>query len=182
MLDAPEMVPDEFGHQLIWAWHFVRDQTLFFPYFRKDPQHARNQKVPSPAVIHGIVVDVRALSHQLRGVLQLLREALVEPQLDANALEFLRKRHKAELEDEQADPALVAKRLNEVVADFLKNGPTADEVKRYVTQSVSERIAGLESVGGFGGYENVMKQMNPGGRWTYGAATEMRKDGIALAY
>jgi len=27
-----------------------------------------------------------------------------------------------------------------------------------------------------------MKQMNPGGRWTYGAATEMRKDGIALAY
>jgi predicted Zn-dependent peptidase len=49
------------------------------------------------------------------------------------------------------DPALVAKRLNEVVADFLKNGPTADEVKRYVTQSVSERIAGLESVGGFGG-------------------------------
>ena len=36
--------------------------------------------------------------------------------------------------------------------------------------------------GGFGGYQNVMKQMNPGGRWTYGAATEMRKDGIALAY
>lgn len=39
-----------------------------------------------------------------------------------------------------------------------------------------------EPDGGFGGYQNVMKQMNPGGRWTYGAATEMRKDGIALAY
>lgn len=49
------------------------------------------------------------------------------------------------------DPALVAKRLDEVVADFLKTGPTADEVNRYVTQSVSQRIAGLESVGGFGG-------------------------------
>jgi len=36
--------------------------------------------------------------------------------------------------------------------------------------------------GGFGGYQNVVKQQNPGGRWTYGAATEMRKDGIALAY
>ena len=36
--------------------------------------------------------------------------------------------------------------------------------------------------GGFGGYQNVMRQQNPGGRWTYGAATEMRKDGIALAY
>jgi len=36
--------------------------------------------------------------------------------------------------------------------------------------------------GGFGGYQNVMKQVNDQGRWTYGAATEMRKDGIALAY
>jgi len=36
--------------------------------------------------------------------------------------------------------------------------------------------------GGFGGYQNVMRQSNGQGRWTYGAATEMRKDGIALAY
>lgn len=36
--------------------------------------------------------------------------------------------------------------------------------------------------GGFGGYQNVMRQQNPDGLWTYGAATEMRKDGIALAY
>ena len=36
--------------------------------------------------------------------------------------------------------------------------------------------------GGFGGYQNVVMQQNEGGRWTYGAATEMRKDGIALAY
>jgi len=27
-----------------------------------------------------------------------------------------------------------------------------------------------------------MKQINEQGRWTYGAATEMRKDGNALAY
>ncbi|WP_428149496.1 gamma-glutamyltransferase family protein [Brevundimonas sp.] len=36
--------------------------------------------------------------------------------------------------------------------------------------------------GGFGGYQNVMRQTNGEGRWTYGAATEMRKDGVALAY
>lgn len=36
--------------------------------------------------------------------------------------------------------------------------------------------------GGFGGYQNIMKQINEQGRWTYGAATEMRKDGDALAY
>ena len=49
------------------------------------------------------------------------------------------------------DPAVVAKRLDDLVAEFLRTGPTADEVNRYVTQTVSQRIAGLESVGGFGG-------------------------------
>ena len=39
-----------------------------------------------------------------------------------------------------------------------------------------------EPNGGFGGYQNVVRQMNAAGPWTYGAATEMRKDGIALAY
>ncbi|MBA3050954.1 gamma-glutamyltransferase family protein [Brevundimonas sp.] len=36
--------------------------------------------------------------------------------------------------------------------------------------------------GGFGGYQNVVRQVNERGPWTYGAASEMRKDGIALAY
>ena len=49
------------------------------------------------------------------------------------------------------DPALVSRRMDEIMAAFLKNGPTADEVNRYVTQTVSRRISGLESVGGFGG-------------------------------
>jgi len=50
--------------------------------------------------------------------------------------------------------------------------------------------AGLEAMGwtlgppdgGFGGYQNVMRQINADGGWTYGAATEMRKDGLALAW
>uniref|UniRef100_UPI0035CC8F3F M16 family metallopeptidase n=1 Tax=uncultured Sphingomonas sp. TaxID=158754 RepID=UPI0035CC8F3F len=49
------------------------------------------------------------------------------------------------------DPALVAKRLDEIIADLIANGPTADEVQRVATQTTSQRIAGLESVGGFGG-------------------------------
>ncbi|KQS54333.1 gamma-glutamyltransferase [Brevundimonas sp. Leaf363] len=36
--------------------------------------------------------------------------------------------------------------------------------------------------GGFGGYQNVVRQQNARGPWTYGAASEMRKDGLALAY
>ncbi|MBB4100135.1 M16 family metallopeptidase [Sphingomonas kyeonggiensis] len=49
------------------------------------------------------------------------------------------------------DPALVEKQIDGVVADLLKNGPTADEVARVATTNVSGRISGLESVGGFGG-------------------------------
>jgi len=49
------------------------------------------------------------------------------------------------------DPALVSKRLDEIIADLIAKGPTADEVQRVTTGSVSGTIAGLESVGGFGG-------------------------------
>ncbi len=49
------------------------------------------------------------------------------------------------------DPAVVEKRLNEILADYLANGPTEDEVRRAATQDVAGRIRGLEQVGGFGG-------------------------------
>ncbi len=50
-----------------------------------------------------------------------------------------------------ADPAVVEKRIDEVIAQFLKDGPTADEVSRVATRNVAGTIRGLESVGGFGG-------------------------------
>ncbi|MFW2850434.1 M16 family metallopeptidase [Sphingomonas sp. TX0543] len=49
------------------------------------------------------------------------------------------------------DPAVVSKRLDAIVADLAKNGPTADEVQRVLTSAVAGRIGGLERVGGFGG-------------------------------
>jgi predicted Zn-dependent peptidase len=49
------------------------------------------------------------------------------------------------------DANLVAQRLDAIIADFVKNGPTADEVNRVVTSTAARRIQGLESVGGFGG-------------------------------
>ena len=49
------------------------------------------------------------------------------------------------------DPALVDKRLDEILADYLTNGPSEDEVKRAATSDVSGRIRGLEQVGVFGG-------------------------------
>ena len=49
------------------------------------------------------------------------------------------------------DPAVVEKRLNEIIADFIRNGPTEDEVRRAATSSLAGTIRGLEEVGGFGG-------------------------------
>ena len=49
------------------------------------------------------------------------------------------------------DVAAAGKRLDEIIADFIKNGPTEDEVQRSLMRSVSGRIAGLEQVGGFTG-------------------------------
>jgi zinc protease len=49
------------------------------------------------------------------------------------------------------DPDQVAQRLDAIIADFIANGPTQDEVQRVVMRDVSGRIQGLEQVGGFGG-------------------------------
>ncbi|WP_085809104.1 pitrilysin family protein [Sphingomonas sp. TZW2008] len=49
------------------------------------------------------------------------------------------------------DPATVSKRLDALVADFIRTGPTADEVQRTLTSTIARRIGGLEAVGGFGG-------------------------------
>ena len=49
------------------------------------------------------------------------------------------------------DPAAVEARVDQLLAEFRKAGPTADEVKRVATTAVGGRIRGLEQIGGFGG-------------------------------
>ncbi len=44
------------------------------------------------------------------------------------------------------DPTLVEKRLDEVIAQYLVEGPTADELSRAATQVVASRIRGFERV------------------------------------
>ena len=46
------------------------------------------------------------------------------------------------------DPAVVSKRLDQILADYLAKGPTADEVQRAVMIEVGGQIRGLEQVGG----------------------------------
>jgi pimeloyl-ACP methyl ester carboxylesterase len=55
---APGVQVDAFGSQLWWAWHFVRDQAWFFPYFRRDGAHNRGAGQPSPEGLHATTVEV----------------------------------------------------------------------------------------------------------------------------
>jgi predicted Zn-dependent peptidase len=49
------------------------------------------------------------------------------------------------------DPAVLERRLDQLMADFIAKGPTAAELRRAATAEVAGRIRGLEQVGGFGG-------------------------------
>jgi zinc protease len=49
------------------------------------------------------------------------------------------------------DAAAVSRRLDQIIEEFIANGPTDDEVRRTVMRSLSSRVQGLEQVGGFGG-------------------------------
>lgn len=49
------------------------------------------------------------------------------------------------------DRDLAEKRFDEVIADYVKSGPTRDELRRAVTSTLSAEIGALEKVGGFSG-------------------------------
>ncbi len=49
------------------------------------------------------------------------------------------------------DPDRAAARLDQIIADYLRTGPTADEVRRVAFSSAASTISGLEQVGGFNG-------------------------------
>jgi pimeloyl-ACP methyl ester carboxylesterase len=55
---APAIVPDLNGSQINWVWHFVRDTYMFWPWYRRDPAHARTVGLPSADALHEKVVEV----------------------------------------------------------------------------------------------------------------------------
>lgn len=59
---------------------------------------------------------------------------------------------------EGVDPAKVEARIDELLAEFLKTGPTADEVERVVMRNVAGTIRGLEAVGGGGGKATALAE------------------------
>jgi pimeloyl-ACP methyl ester carboxylesterase len=55
---APDVRPDEYGRQFVWAFNFVRDQWFHFPYFMRDPAHRLARGVPGPEQLHLTALDV----------------------------------------------------------------------------------------------------------------------------
>jgi pimeloyl-ACP methyl ester carboxylesterase len=56
---APVMTPDDYGAHLVQAFHFVRDQALHFPHYRRDPDHRLHTRaVPSAGDLHTATLEV----------------------------------------------------------------------------------------------------------------------------
>jgi pimeloyl-ACP methyl ester carboxylesterase len=55
---APTVKPDDHGTHLVWAFHFVRDQALYFPHFQRDPEHRLPGYMPPAQVLHDATIDV----------------------------------------------------------------------------------------------------------------------------
>ncbi len=55
---APEITPDLNGSQFNWAWHFQRDQFLFWPWFQRDADHRRDTGLPEADDLHDMVVEI----------------------------------------------------------------------------------------------------------------------------
>jgi len=55
---APAMEPDLHGSHITWAWHFVRDTYLFWPWYATDAAHRRSLGLPPAEVLHDKVLDV----------------------------------------------------------------------------------------------------------------------------
>lgn len=55
---APPRRPDAHGSQFFWAWQYLRDQMIFFPHFRKDPEHLRVAGAFDPQFLHDLTLDL----------------------------------------------------------------------------------------------------------------------------
>lgn len=57
-----------------------------------------------------------------------------------------------------ADEAKAEELVNTVVAEFLENGPTLDELQRAKTGIIASQVRGIEQIGGFGGKATALAQ------------------------
>ncbi len=57
-LNSPQVAPDLIGSQFNWAFHYCRDQYLFWPWYERTAAARRTIGLPEPEVLHDFVVEV----------------------------------------------------------------------------------------------------------------------------
>jgi len=67
---VPEIEPGLDGQHVMWAWHFMRDQHLFGPWFHQTAGHRRSNGLPEADRLHSQFIDV------LKGIRNLRRTYL----------------------------------------------------------------------------------------------------------
>lgn len=67
----------------------------------------------------------------------------------------------------RVEPAAAERELDGVIDEFLKTGPTADELSRARTSAYSQFVRGIERLGGFGGKSDVLAES-----MTYGGSPD----------
>jgi pimeloyl-ACP methyl ester carboxylesterase len=53
----PLFEPHGDGSHLVWAWNFIRDMVLFYPWYRQDASHSTG-RAPTTAMLHERVIDL----------------------------------------------------------------------------------------------------------------------------
>lgn len=95
---------------------------------------------------------------------RLYKELVYDKQVANNAGAYLQEQEQASFFEIQVtlkegqDPEEVDAMIDDIVSDFLANGPTADELKRAKTKYNASTVRGLEEIGGFGGKAVTLAQ------------------------
>ena len=56
--NSPRIHPDAIGGQFNWAWHYCRDQYLFWPSYERTAAARRAVTLPEPELLHAVVLEV----------------------------------------------------------------------------------------------------------------------------
>jgi pimeloyl-ACP methyl ester carboxylesterase len=56
--NSPQVAPDLMGSQFNWAFHYCRDQYLFWPWYERTAAARRETGLPAPDILHDFVVEM----------------------------------------------------------------------------------------------------------------------------
>jgi pimeloyl-ACP methyl ester carboxylesterase len=55
---CPPVALDDLGGQFRFAWHFVRDEFMYFPWYKRDAENRMMRNLPTPDHLHNKVIEM----------------------------------------------------------------------------------------------------------------------------